>query len=166
MRCPKCNSYLPDGLSFPITCSQCSEVITEKPIEAVRPPTSDTPFANWLTIKTAAYLNTSDFESNLLPPEPCSISFGKNGFSYVNQSGMRFEKYHYADCTEIKSDGNLISFICNARLNQIRFPASINQSSQIKAKLIADLISQLKNSTSDTNPFHSHLIEEILKRFR
>lgn len=166
MRCPKCNAYVPDGLHFPLTCSQCSEVIQEKPTETHRPLTTDSPFASWLTVVTAAYLNTSDFESNLLPPEPCSISFGKNGFSYVNQTGMRFEKYLFSECSEIKSDSNSMSFICNARLHQIRFPASVNQSSQIKAKLIADLVNQLKNSTTDTNPFHASLTEEIQKRFR
>ncbi len=166
MRCPKCSEYIPDGLTLPLNCPQCSETITEIPsTNSTQPSTSQAPFANWLTLVTAAYLDTSDLESNLLPPEPCSISFGKMGFSYVNQTGMRFEKFTFSDCNEIKSENNVMSFICNARFHQIRFPITTNQAAQIRAKIIADLVNQLKNSSNDQNPFSPHLIEEIKKRF-
>ncbi len=168
MRCPECSAYIPDGLTYPLDCPQCSKSIAEPSIHFTHEPQSNLhpPFAPWLTIITSAYTEDSENDSTLLPPDSCSISFGKNGFSLVTQLGMRFDKFLYSECSEIKSDSGVFTFFCNARMHQLRFPQSNNQSAQIRSKLICDLVNQLKNTTPESNPFSESLREEIRKRFK
>ena len=173
MRCPVCNSYIPQGLESATFCPSCGKPLASAPSEPTM-KTSESPkplaspsapaFAPFFTIKTQLA-----FGPTMMQPDIGlgSISFGPEGFSIVSSAGKSWKKIPYTDMSFLRQDGPKVLFETASVESKIEFPDSILANGADRAKIVLDILEKLKGRPRLLeNPFSDRLSEEIERRMK
>ena len=172
MRCPACNSYIPQGLETAAFCPNCGKPMTaqSQPVQSLAaaesPIITDTPttFAPYFTIKTQLA-----FGPIMMQPEIGlgSISFCPEGMSIVSSGGKSWKKIPYLEISFLRQDGPKVLFETNGVESKIEFPDSILANGADRAKIVLDILEKLKGRPRlSENPFSDRLSEEIERRMK